>query len=64
LKGDKGDTGEKGDKGDTGANGKDGSNGEDGYTPKKGTEYWTSSDKEEIIQAVFEQVVNGNEVQY
>ena len=34
-KGDKGDTGDKGDKGDTGA---------DGYTPVKGTDYWTDED--------------------
>ena len=55
LKGDKGDPftysdftaeqlaalkGEKGDKGDTGA---------DGYTPVRGTDYWTEADKAEIV---------------
>ena len=39
-KGDKGEKGDKGDKGDTGA---------DGYTPVKGTDYWTAADKQEIV---------------
>lgn len=33
-----------------GKNGKDGMNGQDGYTPIKGTDYWTTSDKAEIVQ--------------
>ena len=37
------DVGLKGDKGDTGAPGAD------GYTPVKGTDYWTESDKAEIV---------------
>lgn len=37
------DVGLKGDKGDTGAVGAD------GYTPVKGTDYWTESDKAEIV---------------
>ena len=37
------DVGLKGDKGDTGATGAD------GYTPVKGTDYWTESDKAEIV---------------
>ena len=61
-KGEKGDTGVKGDKGDpgkdgvNGADGKDGSNGKDGadgYTPVKGTDYFTASDKAEMVQAVI-----------
>ena len=40
------DVGLKGDKGDTGAPGKDGA---DGKTPVKGTDYWTESDKAEIV---------------
>lgn len=39
--------GEKGDKGDTGDTGPAGA---DGYTPIKGTDYWTESDKAEIVQ--------------
>lgn len=62
-KGEKGDTGEqgpKGDKGDAGEQGpqgiqgeqglpgQDGAQGEAGYTPVKGTDYWTEEDKAEI----------------
>lgn len=56
LKGEKGDvgatgatgaTGEKGDKGDTGATG------DDGYTPVKGTDYYTDADKEEMVADVI-----------
>lgn len=57
-KGDKGDTGEKGDKGDPGKDGADGlpgakgdkgDKGDDGYTPIKGTDYWTAADKAGIV---------------
>lgn len=44
LKGDKGEKGEKGDTGVTGA---------DGYTPIKGTDYWTATDKSEIVNDVL-----------
>lgn len=53
AKGDKGDTGDtgaqgpKGDKGDTGATGPA------GYTPVKGTDYWTGADQEAIMQQVI-----------
>ena len=52
-KGDKGDKGadgsqgpkgDKGDKGDTGATGPTGPKGDDGYTPVKGTDYFTAAD--------------------
>ena len=39
--------GDKGDKGDTGAAGAD------GYTPVKGTDYWTAADKAEIVDDVL-----------
>lgn len=48
-------TGPKGDKGDTGATGATGpagatgAKGADGYTPVKGTDYWTEADKQEIL---------------
>lgn len=45
--GPKGDPGEKGGKGDPGTPGK---NGADGHTPIKGTDYWTASDKAEIVE--------------
>ena len=51
LKGEQGDKGENGIDGINGKDGKDGKdgiNGQDGYTPVRGTDYWTSSDKEEV----------------
>lgn len=42
-----GETGPQGEKGDTGDTGPAGA---DGYTPIKGTDYWTESDKAEIVQ--------------
>lgn len=62
LKGEKGDTGEqgiqgiqglKGDKGDKGDTGERGIQGENGYTPVKGVDYFTTQDKQEIINAVY-----------
>ena len=59
-KGSTGSKGDKGDKGDTGATGATGStgaagkNGADGYTPVRGTDYWTEADKVEIVQRVIE----------
>lgn len=50
LKGEKGDRGEqgpqgeKGDKGETGDKGDAGTTGSDGYTPVRGTDYWTQED--------------------
>lgn len=41
--------GPKGDKGDTGEQGPQGEKGEDGYTPVKGTDYWTSEDEASMI---------------
>lgn len=56
--------GDKGDKGDKGENGKDGVDGKDGYTPQKGVDYYTESDKAEIVTAVLESLPNGDEVSY
>lgn len=39
--------GDKGDKGDAGANGKD------GYTPVRGKDYLTYTDKQEMVNAVI-----------
>ena len=47
AKGDKGDPGEKG---DTGAAGKDGANGK---TPVRGTDYWTDTDKTDMLNDVL-----------
>ena len=69
AKGDKGDTGAKGDKGDkgdigpqgergargaTGAKGERGNDGADGYTPQRGVDYWTETDKAEVVTSVLE----------
>lgn len=45
----------KGDKGDPGA---------DGYTPVKGTDYWTPADKAEIVADVIAALPDGSEVSY
>lgn len=50
LKGEKGDAGEKGDPGN---------NGVDGYTPIRGTDYWTEADKAEIKSYVDEAILGG-----
>ena len=50
VKGDKGDKGEAGESGKDGANGKDGA---DGYTPVKGKDYFTDSDKAEMVSSVI-----------
>ena len=48
--------GEKGDKGDPGANG---ANGKDGYTPLRGTDYWTEADIAEIKSYVDNAILGG-----
>lgn len=45
--------GKKGDKGDTGDQGIQGPAGADGKTPEKGVDYWTESDKQEIVADVL-----------
>ncbi len=40
-------------KGPAGTNGKDGQPGADGYTPVKGTDYWTAADKAEMVSDVL-----------
>jgi hypothetical protein len=61
LKGEQGPQGEQGiqgiqgaqgPKGDTGEQGPQGPAGSDGYTPIKGVDYWTDSDKQEIIDDI------------
>ena len=64
IKGDTGEQGPKGDKGDTGEQGpqgiqgpkgdtgEQGPQGEPGYTPVKGTDYYTESDKEAILNDI------------
>lgn len=58
-KGEKGDTGAQGIQGETGAKGDKGEKGDtgekgaDGYTPIRGTDYWTEADKTEIVNDVM-----------
>ena len=47
-----------------GSDGADGRNGADGYTPVKGTDYFTASDKAELIGAVLNALPDGDEVSY
>lgn len=53
----------KGDKGDTGATGPQGEPGAAGYTPVKGTDYWTAADKAEIVEELKpSQVTSGTSI--
>ena len=53
-KGDKGDTGDTGATGPTGPKGDTGEQGPQGYTPIKGTDYFTDADKAEMVEEVKE----------
>ena len=67
VQGPKGETGPQGPIGEQGLQGlpgRDGKNGADGYTPIKGTDYYTKEDKEELIIEVLKRIPNGNEVAY
>ena len=50
-----------GSKGSTGANG---AKGADGYTPIKGTDYWTNEDKTEIVNTVLAALPDGSNISY
>lgn len=65
IKGDKGEQGlpgETGPQGEQGPAGVNGTNGSDGYTPVKGTDYWTETDKQEIIDEVLTALPAAEEV--
>lgn len=53
LKGDKGDKGDTGETGPQGPQGPQGIQGEKGDSPVKGIDYWTATDKQEIINDVL-----------
>lgn len=59
-----GPAGQTGPQGPAGKDGKDGQTGPAGYTPIRGTDYWTDADKQEIINAVIASFTDGNEVSY
>lgn len=52
----KGADGRNGTDGQNGRDGINGTNGQDGHTPVRGTDYWTTSDKAEIVQSAVTQV--------
>lgn len=57
--GEKGDTGEQGVQGEAGPAGPQGEKGADGYSPVRGTDYWTDDDKNEIKSYVEDAILNG-----
>lgn len=59
--GPQGASGAKGDKGETGETGPAG---DPGYTPVKGTDYWTEADKTEMINAVLAALPSAEEVAF
>lgn len=52
-RGEQGPQGIQGPQGPQGVQGEQGAAGEDGYTPQRGTDYWTAADKQEIIDSVL-----------
>lgn len=68
--GEKGDPGEKGEKGDTGAAGPEGPTGPtgpagaDGYTPIRGTDYWTAEDQTAIITEILSHFIDAESKSY
>ena len=52
-KGADGQQGPQGVQGPAGKDGQDGAKGDPGYTPVKGTDYWTDADKAEMVQDVL-----------
>lgn len=67
LKGEKGDIGPQGPQGERGPKGEQGIQGpagNDGYTPVKGTDYFTESDKTELVNAVLSALPAAEGVSY
>jgi hypothetical protein len=56
--------GPQGAQGIQGPQGEIGPQGEDGYTPVKGTDYFTDADKVELVQAVLNQIPAGDSISY
>lgn len=57
-KGDQGEQGIQGERGEKGETGPEGPAGANGYTPIKGTDYFTTADKNEIVGLVKEDLTN------
>ena len=58
IQGIQGPQGEKGEKGDTGPAGAN------GYTPVRGTDYWTAADQEQIVSDVLAALPNAQGVSF
>ena len=56
--------GQRGEKGDTGATGAQGPAGANGYTPVRGTDYWTAADQEQIVSDVLAALPNAQGVSF
>nr|DAU02316.1 MAG TPA: BppU domain protein [Caudoviricetes sp.] len=59
-----GEQGVQGIQGPAGADGKDGVDGKDGKTPVVGVDYFTASDKEEMVNSVYTLITNGDTASY
>lgn len=59
--GPQGETGPQGPKGEPGTQGPAGAN---GYTPVRGTDYWTAADQEQIVSDVLEALPNAQGVSF
>lgn len=57
--GEKGDTGPQGPQGEAGKDGETGPKGDPGYTPVRGTDYWTEADIAEIKSYVDDAILGG-----
>lgn len=60
----KGPQGPQGLQGPTGQTGPQGPAGQDGYTPVRGTDYWTAADQQQIVQDVLAALPSSEEVNY
>lgn len=60
----RGEQGPQGETGETGPQGEPGVDGTDGYTPQYGVDYWTESDKEEMVQLVLAALPSAEEVSF
>lgn len=56
--------GPQGLQGPTGQTGPQGPAGQDGYTPVRGTDYWTAADQQQIVQDVLAALPSSEEVNY
>ena len=56
--------GQRGEKGETGATGAQGPAGANGYTPVRGTDYWTAADQEQIVSDVLAALPNAQGVSF